>query len=136
MAEARSEQFRQELAVQRPASGGVRRIVRAHLRLWGFERLVDDAVLCVQELLANVVRHTDSSECALTLERRPDRVRLTVSDASGELPTLREPDWGAESGRGLWLVAELADAWGAVRTAGGKDVWCELRATPPRREAV
>jgi anti-sigma regulatory factor (Ser/Thr protein kinase) len=59
-----------------------------------------------------------------------DRVRVVVSDASDVLPapapTMPSPD--DESGRGLALVAALADDWGVARREPGigKGVWFEL----------
>jgi anti-sigma regulatory factor (Ser/Thr protein kinase) len=56
------------------------------------------------------------------------RLRLSVTDASDTLPVLREAAPEDESGRGLPLVAALADDWGAEpRACGiGKTVWFEL----------
>ncbi|WP_405803380.1 ATP-binding protein [Streptomyces sp. NBC_01187] len=136
MAEAGTTQYRQELVVRPLVLGGVRRIVKAYVRLWGFAPLAETAALCVHELLTNVPRHTDSPQCELTLDRHPDRVRVTVSDSSRTLPAVREPDWVNESGRGLVLLDQMTDAWGAdPNPDGGKDVWFEMRATPHREAA-
>ena len=70
-------------------------------------------------------------------------VRVEVDDCSEHLPEVG-PDGGsgAESGRGLLLVAELAQRWGAHPFPGGKRVWFEVagellgqptRAAPARR---
>lgn len=72
----------------------------------------------------------------LTLQRQVDGVRVTVSDTSAALPVVREPDWGAEEGRGLALVGSVAEDWGAVPTATGKDVWFEIRARARERSPV
>lgn len=55
-------------------------------------------------------------------------LRVAVSDANGRLPEPRQAAPDDESGRGLTLVAVLADDWGAVRRDGGigKTVWFEL----------
>ncbi|MQT01198.1 ATP-binding protein [Streptomyces jumonjinensis] len=130
MAETGSTHYRQELTAHPRALARIRRIIRAHLRHWGLGSLTETAVLCAHELLANVDKHTDSPRCVLTLERRPGGVRVVVRDTSARLPVLREPDWVAESGRGMALLESMADSWGAAPAPGGKDVWCEIRAEP------
>ena len=56
-----------------------------------------------------------------------------MADANDALPTPREASPDDESGRGLTLVAALADGWGAEPRPGGigKSVWLELKADPP-----
>ncbi|MFI7243378.1 ATP-binding protein [Streptomyces qinglanensis] len=135
MTEAGTAQYRQELDV-RPTLGRVRTIVKAHMRLWGFAPLAETVGLCVHELLANVPRHTGSPKCELILDLLPDRLRVTVNDTSRTLPVVREPDWINESGRGLVLLKQLTDAWGAEPNPdGGKGVWFEVRATPQKEAA-
>lgn len=108
---------------------GVRRSVRDQLRAWGRVDLADAAALCVTELLTNVYRHAGSPECELTLDRLPGGiVRVAVGDRSPVLPVRApEPDWTAERGRGLHLIAASAHRWGVTPTATGKRVWVELR---------
>ncbi|MFI0943694.1 ATP-binding protein [Streptomyces sp. NPDC021020] len=126
---------RQVVEVRAEVVAGVRRDVGAYVRLWGYGELADAAALCASELLSNVGKHTDSSTCVLTLERRSRGVRVTVSDGSGKLPVVGVPDATEEGGRGLLVVAGVADAWGAAPTGDGKDVWVELRATGARARA-
>lgn len=104
--------------------------------LWGFQQFEDAAALCVDELLSNVAKHTDSLECVLLVRCHPAGVRVTVSDSSSELPSIREVDWRAESGRGLVLLDGVSDTWGVEVTAGGKDVWVEFRSRSAAREAA
>lgn len=130
------EQYRHELTAFPQVIAGMRRIVGAYVCLWGWERAADDAALCVSELLTNVRKHAESGRCVLTLQRQAGGVRVTVSDTSPALPVVREPDWTAEEGRGLALVGSVAEDWGAVPTATGKDVWFEIRARPRVRSAV
>ncbi|GAA1919721.1 ATP-binding protein [Streptantibioticus ferralitis] len=129
MAEAGIKQYRQELAAVPKALAGIRRIVAAYLRLWGRAELTAPAALCTTELLSNVAKHAGSPDCVLTLQRRSDAVRVTVSDTSRALPVVTEPDWCGQSGRGMFLLAKTADAWGANPTEDGKDVWFEFRTT-------
>lgn len=128
MADPRITRYRQELSAHPQALARIRRIIRAHIKHWGFEALMDSAVLCAHELLANVEKHSGAPHCVLTLERRPGGVRVVVGDSSPRLPVLREPDWIAESGRGMALLESVADRWGAELTDGGKEVWFEIGA--------
>jgi anti-sigma regulatory factor (Ser/Thr protein kinase) len=93
------------------------------------------AVLLTSELVANAVRHPESDAPAGTeIEmriRRTDRVfRVEVRDHDARpLPTVRPPTTPREGGMGLYIVDELADAWG-VRPDSlgeGKVVWFEIR---------
>ncbi|KAK1179059.1 ATP-binding protein [Streptomyces sp. NBS 14/10] len=108
----------------------IRRIIGAHLRLWGRDDLIDAVALCATEVLANVHKHTDSGECHLRLQNTPDGVRTMVSDTEPTLPTVREPDWCAESGRGMFILTSTAHRWGVLPTPTGKEVWFECRSAP------
>lgn len=121
--------YQQELIAEPKRIGDVRRIVAAFLRYWGWAELVEPAAMCVTELLSNVRRHADSDECVLHLEAFDSGVRIVVSDDTPELPVILEPGWFSDSGRGMFLLSKTADAWGAVPTDKGKDVWVEFRPT-------
>jgi anti-sigma regulatory factor (Ser/Thr protein kinase) len=93
--------------------------------------LCQTAVLLVSELATNVVRHSGAREFVVELDDRPDEGLLWVgvTDSGTGLPVLRPPSLTAEHGRGMQLVATLADRWGAGRRRGATDktVWFELR---------
>ncbi|MBY8878866.1 ATP-binding protein [Streptomyces sp. PLK6-54] len=113
-----------------PASfTGVRRRIREQLCAWGRTELADAAALCVTELLTNVHRHVPSPACVLTLTRLPGGgVRVAVADRSHVVPVAGPPPGACEErGRGLLLIAAVADRWGTTLTADGKQVWAELR---------
>ena len=60
-----------------------------------------------------------------------DVLRIELDDCSDDLPgAAADPGEGAESGRGLLLVAELATSWGAHAVPGGKRVWFEVACEP------
>ncbi|MEW2167535.1 ATP-binding protein [Streptomyces sp. NPDC007084] len=113
--------------------GRARTLLREQARSWGLsEDVTETAELLLSELMTNAYGHAKSSpgreiwaRCRLT----EDRLRVIVSDAGDTLPVPREVGPEDESGRGLTLVAALADKWGAQwRTKGvGKEVWFELR---------
>ncbi|MCC0579890.1 ATP-binding SpoIIE family protein phosphatase [Streptomyces californicus] len=138
------------------APSAARRFVRAALAEWtglgvpaavGFsDRLADDAVTVTNELVTNAVVHAGTTvDLVITLEEGGEEpsaaLVLEVTDhhparpvsgddpapepepagaAAGELP---DP---AEYGRGLQLVATLADSWGITYRTGRKTVWARL----------
>ncbi|MFD9685021.1 ATP-binding protein [Kitasatospora sp. NPDC059146] len=86
-----------------------------------------DAALLVAELVGNAVRHTGQPGWLL-LVRRPDLLRIEVSDSSPRPPVPRRPRGpGEPGGHGLLLLDRLALRWGWRRWGPGKVVWCELR---------
>ncbi|PSM38292.1 ATP-binding protein [Streptomyces dioscori] len=107
------------------ARGALRLMLRAH----GLGELGGTAELLASELVTNAYVHAPGPSC-LRVKRSEKWLRLSVWDTSGEPPRVGAPAAGAEGGRGLGIVAELADQWGhypmGVSRAGGKLVWCEL----------
>jgi anti-sigma regulatory factor (Ser/Thr protein kinase) len=104
----------------------------AVLREWGLPRdLVEDAQMLVSELMTNAM---DAS--AVLPERPPITLRLLAGDTSlvieawDQSPLDLEPRQagaGAESGRGLTVVAALSTPWGCQRTGYRRKVaWAEL----------
>ncbi|MCX4740837.1 ATP-binding protein [Streptomyces antibioticus] len=110
----------------------IRSIVGAHLRLWGVAELTDRVTLGVTELLANAVRHTltdphtGARHARLTVTLLPGALNVCVRDHSRVLPQLNSPRLDAEHGRGLRLLAALADGFGCAPAPDGKDVWANF----------
>ncbi|MFJ9620758.1 ATP-binding protein [Streptomyces sp. NPDC101181] len=127
--------YRQELVARPETLAIMRRIVSAHLDLWDLRELSDAATLCAHELLTNVMRHTGSPHCTITLRRKPDGVRVTVSDSDTEPPERRDPEWDEEGGRGILLISALAAQCGTVVRRDGKDVWADILASTPAHAA-
>ncbi|MFF7339506.1 ATP-binding protein [Streptomyces sp. NPDC008163] len=97
-----------------------------------------DLLLCVSELLANVITHVgERTPVALRVSATASgRVRVAVSDpAAAVWPMLRESGPEGTSGRGLQLLDALALRWGVDQSPHRKTVWCELR-TPTRRAGL
>lgn len=119
-----------------PASAGAaRRFVTDALREWGLESLAYDAATIVSELATNAIVHAcDQSdpgeEFHVTVTADSKEVMITVTDLAGAEPAELfpgEPQVGAESGRGLGIVAAYSDDWGWRRQEGnGKVVWATL----------
>ncbi|WP_263168159.1 ATP-binding protein [Streptomyces sp. SCSIO ZS0520] len=110
--------------------GRARDALRRQLALWKIDgEVADNAVLLLSELTTNAVtaKTTPGREIRVRFELNGPELRLEVSDASDGQPQPRCAGPDDESGRGLALVAALADAWGvAPRTGVGKTVWARL----------
>ncbi len=104
-----------------------RRFVRQVLSDWSLSDVEDAATLAVSELVTNALVHARTG-AVLHLLQRHGRLRISVSDEAGDLPTRpRDADDDATNGRGLALVAAVASRWGTdQRGDGGKTVWLEI----------
>ncbi|WP_229702675.1 ATP-binding SpoIIE family protein phosphatase [Streptomyces albiflavescens] len=127
------------------APGAARRFVRGALADWtelalpGAEiiddRLTDDAILVISELVTNAVVHAgtdvellcrletagDGAPGPLVVEVSDHHPSRAVRDDSVERPYVTP-----EYGRGLRLVSALSDAWGITYRTGVKTVWARL----------
>lgn len=103
-----------------------RRFVRSVCWLWRTPDVCETAVLAVSELVGNAVRADVGDWVLLRLLWTPRRLRLEVHDESERTPTLTAADPMAESGRGLWIISQLAVRWGTTRLPRGKCVWAEF----------
>ncbi|MFH8656620.1 SpoIIE family protein phosphatase [Streptomyces afghaniensis] len=128
------------------APGSARALVRAAITEWtglglpGAEhltdRLADDALLVVSELVTNAVVHAGTDvqlECRLEGDDKDTAALLVeVSDHHpSRAPRGGEPETPhdtPEYGRGLRLVGALSEAWGITYRTGRKTVWARLPA--------
>ncbi|WNI17245.1 ATP-binding protein [Actinacidiphila sp. ITFR-21] len=120
--------YTQPLPCAAPSAAEARRLVRTALGVWGLDALADEAELVVSELVGNAVRHTRCRLIQVSVAR-PARgtVRVAVADGSYVRPVPRaQPGDEDVCGRGLVLVAALADRWGTDPLPCGKRVWAEL----------
>jgi anti-sigma regulatory factor (Ser/Thr protein kinase) len=101
----------------------VRRFVAQTAQSWGVD--VFPIVLLSDELATNVVDHAHT-DFDVRLELHNDAVRVEVLDDSPTMPCQKAPDINAERGRGLLLIDQLSQRWGAERRGAGKAVWFTL----------
>jgi anti-sigma regulatory factor (Ser/Thr protein kinase) len=117
-----------------------RQHVRKALAGWGVgAELTDRVTLSANELVTNAVSHCRISHArvriTLILCRR--ELVLEVSDPDRDrLPRPRDPGPDEEGGRGLALVAALADAWGHRQGPYTKTVWARFTLTPAEATGV
>ena len=112
-----------------PASAGEARAAVGELSDRLQPELLQDLGLVVSELVTNSVEHGPAvagGSIRLLLLASVERVRAEVQDAGhGFTPPLSPPDADASSGRGLWVVDQLADSWG-VKGGESTSVWVEF----------
>jgi anti-sigma regulatory factor (Ser/Thr protein kinase) len=104
-----------------------RRWFRARLGGWPDEASAA-AESVFGELAANAVRH-GRGPVMVTVQLGCGAVRCDVRDGSWRAPRCQRA-WPAEreGGRGMVIVAALADDWGMRRHLLGKTIWFEIRA--------
>jgi anti-sigma regulatory factor (Ser/Thr protein kinase) len=102
-----------------------RTFVGAQLREWDLLACEDAALLLVSELVTNALLHA-RTDMEVRLSRSDGCVRLEVKDGSVQAPTTRRFSINAGTGRGLHLVASVAQNWGVRLENGGKSVWVDV----------
>jgi anti-sigma regulatory factor (Ser/Thr protein kinase) len=128
-----------------------RRFVASTLDDWGLGDLVEDAVLCTDELVCNAILHA-RTDVEVEIRRVGAGVRVDVKDherlpvpvaAPGRERAGAGPDdWEqlleleAMTGRGLVLVDAISERWGSETEPGGKRVWFELGTEGEERTAA
>jgi serine phosphatase RsbU (regulator of sigma subunit)/anti-sigma regulatory factor (Ser/Thr protein kinase) len=141
LARTRTLRSDQVASWQLPADPAVvaeaRDLVTRRLTAWGLDDMVFTTELIVSELVTNAIRHASG----------PIRLRLIcqevliceIADTSNTSPRLRHARTTDEGGRGLFLIAHLADRWGTRYTDDGKIIWTEQpirpRPDPPAKVA-
>ncbi|MFJ2870174.1 ATP-binding protein [Streptomyces sp. NPDC087298] len=96
-------------------------------------QLLDDARLIGSELATNAFT-SGNPPLVLCVDRRSPavgglEVEITVTDGGclrHALTSPPAPEEEAESGRGLFIVEALADAWSLTTGAHGTRAWCRL----------
>jgi hypothetical protein len=98
------------------------------LMSWALRHLMEPARLIVCELFTNALRATAEDDVFLLLKREVTSISIGVWDSSPAMPVMGACDPDDESGRGLYIVAALADDHGCYRVGrpNGKIVWARL----------
>ncbi|TLP66525.1 ATP-binding protein [Microbispora triticiradicis] len=90
----------------------------------------DDVALVVSELATNAVLHSrsgdDGGTFVVLIDVEPGAVAVAVADAGPALVPGMRPEGEDEHGRGLALVADLADAYEVTTTETGRTAWVRL----------
>lgn len=128
--------FRQLFSSTRRGARLARLLTVTQLHAWDASQDVTErAEQVVAELAANAVLHGwlpgRHFRLGLAFDTAVGGLRIEVTDARGDrLPVLTWPGEG-DGGRGLPLVAALADHWGVdPYPPGGKTVWASLSLPP------
>ncbi|MGW7512168.1 SpoIIE family protein phosphatase [Streptomyces massasporeus] len=100
-----------------------RKMAGEQLAEWGLAEAEFATELIVSELVTNALRY-GGAPIELRLIRDSTLI-CEVSDGSSSAPHLRRARVFDEGGRGLLLVAQLAERWGSRQTATGKTIWAE-----------
>jgi hypothetical protein len=111
------------------------------LQRWGVAERCEDIAIVVSELLTNALRHALPAASGirtgwpirLGLLQPGHCVMCAVADPSRAAPVAKKPEYFAETGRGLHVIAALSDQWGyTTPTDMGKVLWAmfSTRLTP------
>jgi anti-sigma regulatory factor (Ser/Thr protein kinase) len=128
-----------ELGATLDAARAARLFVEGVLTGWAVpDDLIYAAKLLTSELASNAITHGQDLGGTFTLEVRSFGCcfGIDVADHSPVTPVVRSVAVDIEHGRGLLLVAEVADSWGYYFECGRKHAWFHLRisdSTPPPR---
>ncbi|WP_438484142.1 SpoIIE family protein phosphatase [Streptomyces sp. S186] len=112
-----------DVAADPSAVAPVRAAAVRKLTEWGLAEEAFTTELILSELVTNAIRYAVG----------PIRVRLIhdrsliceVADHSSTSPHLRHAATTDEGGRGLFLIAQMAERWGTRYTGDGKVIWTE-----------
>ncbi|MFL6239399.1 MAG: ATP-binding protein [Actinomycetes bacterium] len=109
------------------APSDARTIVRRLCHELHVEDVTDTAALLTSELVTNAVQHA-AGPLRLGVSCAHGRLVVSVSDADPQQPRPRRAGAHEGGGRGLAIVAALADRWGSRSLPDdGKAVWFALR---------
>jgi anti-sigma regulatory factor (Ser/Thr protein kinase) len=118
-----------------------RDFAHATLSQWDVNALFDDAAVVISELVTNAVRYgqragqdrsAPDARVELVLLNRASCIVCVVTDPNPGPPVRLDPDFAAETGRGLCVVESLSKQWGWTPLAPDrKAVWAALALPAP-----
>jgi anti-sigma regulatory factor (Ser/Thr protein kinase) len=125
---------RAELPADLTSLRQARAAIRQALAAWHMDQLSGDAELLASELVANAAEHGDGHPIGFALRRHaePDGrpgVTCEVTDTASEYGQRQAPGPDAQRGRGLAIVAALAQSSGVRASQVGKTSWFTLALT-------
>ncbi|MEV6261257.1 ATP-binding protein [Streptomyces sp. NPDC051784] len=134
------EDYRLSLPNTARSAGVARHFVASLLTGPAHRAIVDDARLCVTEVVANAHLHTRTSLIRVHVTVGREQVTVSVADdapwtapMAGGTSVRPRPGTAQECGRGLILLEQLALAWGSdvcgCCTPSHKAVWFTLAGT-------
>lgn len=121
-----SDTLRLEHGIRAP--GHARRWIMQRCHEWHCDALADSAALMISELVTNVFLHA-RTECTIHATFDHPILTVTVTDGDSHELALHSPSTTAEDGRGLAIVAGIADTWGIQHSDAGKSIWFRLSDT-------
>ena len=104
-----------------------RRQVEQFAREQNLDGTTEPLVIIASELTSNAVLH-GAKPVVLTLRQERDEITVEVSDGDPAVNNVRTPaaNQCAAGGKGLVVIASLADRWGVRRSHAGKTVWATV----------
>ena len=107
-----------------------RRVAADLLRRGVPQRVIDDSVLVVSEIVSNSLKHArplGSGKVRVSWDVRDGLVEIEVADGGGPTrPYLQPPSLTALGGRGLSIVDRISGDWGVRQEDDGTTVWAVL----------
>lgn len=120
------ERVHRQLPATVAALSQSRLMVREFLGARSQSGLIPTALVIVDVLVANVLKHTQSAP-GLRLETNRETVTIAVDDGSRQAAHRHEHLSGAvDKASGLAVVTALSRAWGSTPRSSGKTVWAVI----------
>ncbi|WNO76863.1 SpoIIE family protein phosphatase [Streptomyces sp. AM8-1-1] len=119
-----------EIPADPAAVSQAREWITCQLTTWGLQDLLFTTELIASELVTNAIRY-GRAPAELRLIRH-DVLVCEVTDSSSSWPRLRRAHTTDEGGRGLFIVAQLAERWGCRPGQNRKTIWSEQPIGRPR----
>ncbi|MFI1164600.1 SpoIIE family protein phosphatase [Streptomyces sp. NPDC020801] len=119
-----------DLAFEPTVVGDARHHAARQLTTWGLDDAGFITELMVSELVTNALRY-GRPPIQLRMIHQDSTLICEVFDSSSTTPHMRRARTFDEGGRGLLLVAQLAQRWGTRHDRIGKTVWAEQSLTTP-----
>ena len=114
-----------ELPPVATSASQARKIVRDALLGAESDDSVDAAQVAISEIVTNALVHA-GTPMRLRVLLQGSALRVELHDGSPHLPRRRDYSSVAATGRGLHMVAQMVDRWGAYPDGRGKVVWFEI----------